>query len=53
MGYDSIYFIHENNTMFTIGIYFLSFIPLLKNRILTAFLHLPQKSVAYNILYNK
>jgi len=35
--------------MFTIGIYFLSSIPLLKNKILTSFLHLPQKS-AYNIL---
>jgi len=34
--------------MFTIGIYFLSSISLLKNRILTSFLHLPQKS-AYNI----
>jgi len=35
--------------MFTIGIYFLSFIPLIKNKILTFFLHLSQKS-AYNIL---
>ena len=35
--------------MFIIGIYFLSSIPLLKNKILTFFLHLPQKS-AYNIL---
>jgi len=35
--------------MFTIGIYFLSFISLIKNKILTFFLHLSQKS-AYNIL---
>jgi len=31
------------------GIYFLSFIPLIKNKIFTSFLHLPKKYV-YNII---
>ena len=35
--------------MFTIGIYFFNSIPLLKNTILTSFLHLLQKST-FNIL---
>ena len=45
----SISFMKIMHNVYYSNIYFFSFIPLLKNRILTSFLHLPQKSV-YNIL---
>jgi len=44
-----IYFMKIIHNVYYIGIYFLSSIPLIKNRIFISFLYLPKKS-AYNIL---